>query len=231
MPHTETRRRQFKNHILNLLEQDDPAAAISAICRLPARKAVNPLFGFFNSREEIIRWRAITAMGAVVARLADENMESARVIMRRLLWSLNDESGGIGWGSPEAMGEIMARHEPLAREYTKLLVSFIREDGNYLEHEVLQRGVIWGLGRLAHARPELVRDAELHLHPYMNSSDNILRGFAAWAAGPIAGNATRPLLEQLVTDRTVVRIFRYNRLDDVEIGQVAQRALDHYTPR
>lgn len=25
-------------------------------------------------------------------------MDSARIVMRRLMWSLNDESGGIGWG-------------------------------------------------------------------------------------------------------------------------------------
>jgi hypothetical protein len=46
-------------------------------------------------------------MGEVMAHLADKDMESARVIMRRLMWSLNDESGGIGWGAPEAMGEIV----------------------------------------------------------------------------------------------------------------------------
>ena len=63
-------------------------------------------------------------MGQVVSNLADTDMESARVIMRRLIWNLNDESGGIGWGSPEAMGDIMACHERLAGEYHRLLVSY-----------------------------------------------------------------------------------------------------------
>ena len=57
-------------------------------------------------------------MGAVVAHLAEKDMESARVVMRRLMCSLNDESGGIGWGAPEAMGEIIASHEGLASELT-----------------------------------------------------------------------------------------------------------------
>ena len=30
------------------------------------------------------------------------------------MWTLNDESGGIGWGSPEVMGEILAAHKGLA---------------------------------------------------------------------------------------------------------------------
>ncbi|MEA3417440.1 MAG: hypothetical protein U9R02_15080 [Thermodesulfobacteriota bacterium] len=60
-------------------------------------------------------------MGVVVSNLADHDMESARVIMRRLIWNLNDESGGIGWGSPEAMGEIMARNNRLALPFTHKL--------------------------------------------------------------------------------------------------------------
>ncbi len=99
-------------------------------------------------------------MGMVVSNLADHDIESARVVMRRLMWNLNDESGGIGWGSPEAMGEIMARHSRLAQEFASILVSYINPDKNYIEHEILQRGVLWGIGRLAYERPEFVKDSE-----------------------------------------------------------------------
>lgn len=95
-------------------------------------------------------------MGAFVANLADEDIESARVIVRRLMWQLNDESGGIGWGAPEVMGEILARHEGLAGEYANILTSHIKEDGNSLEHEPLQRDALWGVARLAQVRPDLV---------------------------------------------------------------------------
>ncbi|RZB31250.1 MAG: hypothetical protein SRB2_04775 [Desulfobacteraceae bacterium Eth-SRB2] len=102
--------RKLKKKILELLGRDDLEKSLDEICQYPARKAVNPLFSFFYSTNELIKWRAITAMGAVVSRLAEQDMESARVVMRRLIWNLNDESGGIGWGSPEAMGEIMSCH-------------------------------------------------------------------------------------------------------------------------
>jgi len=95
---------------------------------------INPLFSFLYNNDEQVRWRTVTAFGAVVAKLADEDMEAARIIMRRLMWNLNDESGGIGWGSPEAMGETLARHEGLAKEYARILLSYARQDGNYLEH-------------------------------------------------------------------------------------------------
>ena len=61
-------------------------------------------------------------MGEVVSKIAENDLEFARIIMRRPMLNLNDESGGIGWGAPEAMGEIMARSEKLAEEYHKILI-------------------------------------------------------------------------------------------------------------
>jgi len=116
--------RQLKKEILALLRDEAFEKSLEKIYLMPARGVVNPLFSFFYNTEELVKWRAITAMGAVVARLADEDLESARIVMRRLMWNLNDESGGIGWGSPEAMGEIMARHDILAKEYACRQVIF-----------------------------------------------------------------------------------------------------------
>jgi hypothetical protein len=167
--------RQLKKILPALLKNEEFEKSLEEICLIPARRVVNPLFSFFYNTDELVKWRAVAAMGVVVARLAHEDLESARIVMRRLMWNLNDESGGIGWGSPEAMGEIMARHDKLAKEYAFILVSYINETGNFLEHEMLQRGVLWGLGRLAHARPELVRDAAVYLCPFMRSEDAVHR--------------------------------------------------------
>lgn len=213
--------RGLKTEVLKLLGAED----FENIYRLPPRQVVNPLFGFFHSRNEIIRWRAIFAMGQVVSSLADRDMESARVIMRRLLWSLNDESGGIGWGSPEAMGEIMFRHCRLAEEYASLLVSFIRKDANYIEFEILQRGVLWGLGRLAHARPKLLQSVPPLLLPFMKSKDANLRGLSAWTAGALAPELTKDLLTRLADDKKEIHIFLEGRVVEITVGQLARDAI------
>jgi len=74
--------------------------------------------------------------------------------------SLTEESGGIGWGAPEAMGEIMARSEKLAEEYHKILISYTLGGGNELDFEDLQKDVIAGLKRLSQVHPELVKEVE-----------------------------------------------------------------------
>lgn len=217
--------RELKKQIQALLKDEAFEKGLEKICQLPARKAVNPLFSFFYNTDELIRWRAITAVGAVVSRLAEEDIESARVVMRRLMWNLNDESGGIGWGSPEAMAEIMARHSLLAKEYNKILISYIIPGGNYIEHEILQRGVLWGIGRVAHARPRLVDYAASFLLPYMQSEDAIHRGLAAWTAGALDIELTKPLLQRLIIDNAKIKIFINTHLMECSVGQLAREAL------
>lgn len=220
--------RKLKKKICSLLVQNDFTEGLEAIRRYPARQVVNPLFSFILSGDELLKWRAVTAMGFVVADLAENEMESARIVMRRLIWNLNDESGGIGWGSPEAMGEIMARHHGLAAEYAKILVSYIRPDGNFIEHKLLQRGVLWGLGRLARARSRLVNEAAGFLRPYLESNDPMLRGLAACTAGAIADESTAPLLKRLLNDESTVKIYLTGRLVACPVSRLAREALNEF---
>ena len=99
-------------------------------------------------------------MGEVVSKLAEKNIEVARNVMRRLILSVTEESGGIGWNTPEAMGEIMARSEKLAIEYHKILISYTEGGGNELDFEGLQKSVIAGIKRLEKVRPYLVKEVK-----------------------------------------------------------------------
>jgi hypothetical protein len=219
------RGRGLKQIVRNLLSADAFDASLHELCLLPARQAINPLFSFLVHSNEKLRWRAIAAMGAVVENLAREDMEGARVIMRRLMWSLNDESGGIGWGAPEAMAEIMASHEGLAREYSHILISYMDYEGNFLEHEGLQRGVLWGLVRLARSRPQMVTKAGDHLQKYLESGDATSRGLAAWASGLLGIKKARSTIQLLLNDDSLVRLYIDNEFADVRVQDLAERAL------
>jgi len=225
MSRHQTNSRQLKKKIQKLLLQKNLESGLAEIGRMSARKAINPLFSFLCSLDELLKWRAVMAMGEVVDRLADADMESARVIMRRYIWQLNDESGGIGWGCPEAMGEIMARNENLAEEFGCILVSYIRPDGNFLEHETLQRGALWGVGRLAHARPRLLKDSADYLDPYMQAGDPYLRGLAAWASGALRSKNTEVLLNGLKEDNAKLSVFLDGQLITCSVGDLAEKAL------
>ena len=209
--------REFKKNVLELVSSNNFEQDLGTLCKLPARKVINPLFSFLLSTEPKIKWATVTAFGAVVSNLADQDMESARVIMRRLMWQLNDESGGIGWGCPEAMGEVVACHEGLSREYAWALVSYIREDGNFLEHEPLQEGSLWGICRVAQVRPKLIRDAVPHLLRFLEARDATLRGLAAWALGLLGAREARSQMERLANDDSRITIYRDRKIKTYQV--------------
>jgi hypothetical protein len=209
--------RQLKRIVFELLQLSDLRSCVEQISLFPFRQVVNPLFSYLYSLDEPIKWRAVSVMGAVIARSAEENMESARIVMRRFIWNLNDESGGIGWGSPESMGEAMALNLALADQYASILLSYINPDGNYLEHEDLQPGVLWGIGRLAHARPGHMGDAVLFLQPYLESDRPVLRGMAAWVAGALPSDRTISFLNSLKNDTAGFKLYQEGVLEEMRI--------------
>lgn len=195
--------------------------------KLPRQRVLNFLRASLCEESETRKWRAVSALGLLAADLARENLAQARELMRRLMWSLNDESGSSGWGAPEAMAEIMAVHEGLAEEYAHMLVSYLREDGNYLENPLLQRGLLWGLGRLAGQRPALVQrqGAAPHLLPFLESGDPVVRGLAAWCAGILAVREARSRLESLLEEDTEVPLYLDYEVRRFRSGTLAKEAL------
>jgi hypothetical protein len=221
----EQRPRALKARIRQLLMQDSTDAVTEQILRLPPKPAINALFPFLQDGDHRIKWTAVRCFGALVSMLADEDLESARVVMRRLMWSLNDESGGIGWGAPEAMGEVLARHPKLASEYASILISYCREDGNYLEHERLQRGLLWGIARAVESRPFLFGDAVRHLMSYFSSPDGTVRGLAARVMGLLRAPEACSILHELSDDWSEISLDFRGQLGKHYVKELVQEAL------
>jgi len=226
--------RKIKKRVLELLATDDLEAIQRQLDELPVKDVVNALFSAICRGDDIIHWNGVRCMGVFVSRLAEEDMEEARVIMRRMLWSLNDESGGIGWGAPESMAEVMYCHDELAREYIHMLVSYMREDGeelfqdgNFLEHESLQRGLLWGIGRLAEKRPMMLlkRGVENDLLPYLQSSDSSVRGLAVQSLGLLRSRQAVDSIRPLADDTASVSMYHDGKMRTATVGQLARKAL------
>lgn len=207
------------------------AEILEEMSQIPPRVAVNPLFACFYDLSQRVKWRAVAMMGFIVSGIAEHEMESARVIMRRLMWNLNDESGGIGWGSPEAMGEIMARNNKIADEYGAILGSYVRRDQNFLEHEGLQRGSIWGVGRLAAIRPALLQDTAEDLRLFLASPDPYHRGYSAWALGNLGDAKAVPEIERLIEDQSPIEMFIDLEFAATDVAHLAKAALTKISNR
>lgn len=224
-----SRFRQVKRDLKSILAADDWQTRLGELEAWPPGILAPPLFSLRLDVDEAVRWRAVTAFGLVARRMAEASMEKARVLMRTCMWHMNEESGNLGWGIPLFMGEAMALSERIASEFHKILVSYIfcdeACDGNFLEHPELRRDVLWGLGRLAEVRPELVAHGERFLLAALAEDDPYNRAYAARTLGLIGVQAARDELVALTDDTAPIRTFRDGEIVDTTVGALAVEAL------
>jgi HEAT repeat protein len=227
-------RRSVKRELLTILAQPDLDEIYRFLQLFPTHLLLNGLFSALSNSQERIRWNAVYGFGQIVSTMAQNNMEAARVVMRRLLWSLNDESGGIGWGSAEAMAEIMLHSATLRHEYLHMLISYMHEDGeedfqdgNFLELPLLQRGVLWGVGRLCHGhlaemKERLVVDDILR---YLSSPDEQVVGLAVWCISLLGGEKVSSRLANFIDHPGNVWIFLDGQMRRVSLADLAKSGL------
>jgi hypothetical protein len=143
---------------------------------------------------------------------------------------MNEESGNLGWGIPHFMAEAMVNNEKVAREFHKILSSYIfcdaDCDGNFLDHQELRRDVYWGLARLAETRPEMVSPGERFLVVGLDDPDAYNRAYAAWVLGLIKAAGAKDKLETLKNDAAEIRTFRNGEIVDLTVGQMVSEALE-----
>jgi len=159
-----------KTAVREAIESGAPDWA-SLLEKFPERKVIKELLLRLPSTDPDEKRMAVEGMGQAVSRMHGHDPEAARVMMQRLMWSLNEESGGCAFGAPEAMAEIMARTPELALDWAHVLISFITPEGLYLDYGPLQKGAVWGIARLAEVNPELLKDAVPRLEDLASSAD------------------------------------------------------------
>jgi hypothetical protein len=216
--------RRIKKQVGKILLSDNRRDAFDQLKEIPEQVLSAPLFSYFYSLDDIIKFRSTAAMGALVQRMAAKKIEDARIILRRLMWNLNDESGGIGWGSVEAMGEILSLSKPLAKEFQSILFSYINPGGTFLEHEMLQRGSLWGVGTYIINSGISDKTVASNLLPFLNSDDPVKRGYAVRAIVSI-DNDTKMLPDDVLSDNNDIPIFDGWDFRDTKISAIVQGAL------
>lgn len=154
----------------------------------------------------------------MIGRLAAAQPERVRPLVTRLLWTLNDESGGIGWTSAPALGEIGRNAPELLRQAVRVVV-------HDLEDPILLHGVIWAIGRLAAAYPGETREVVPELLPHLKALASDLRGQTAWTVGEIGDRRAMTPLRELTCDRATARLYVSDELVTREVRAWAEEAL------
>jgi HEAT repeat protein len=178
-------RRERKEAARRLLEGRD----LDAVDRWAReeRQAWSILQSLLFDADELVCWRAVEALGRVAAARAREDLEPVREMLRRTLWLMNDESGGLLWHGPQVLGAVLASVPALRGELLEVLASFLDEDP-------FRVGTRWALWRIATVQPEAVAVAAARLVPSLADPDAAVRGHAALALSAASGLAATAAL-------------------------------------
>lgn len=204
-----------------LIEEDYQAIAELAAAN---RRVLSYLTALTYEPDRLLVWRAIEAIGLAAARVADaDDPEVVRVHLRRYQWLLNDESGGIGWHFPEAMGSILYRRPRQFAEFIPIVVSLFEMEEE--DVRAFRPGILWAVGRIAQVMPERVERTIPRVIPCLDDPHPQTRGMAAWCLGQL--QATDPLAgrDDLRQDESPVEIFRDGQLVQTTVAALTEEAL------
>lgn len=176
------------------------------------RNPLRPVASLLFEPDEQIRWRAIEALGWIATQEYAKDTERVRRFIRRILWLMNDESGGICWNGPEVIGEVLRNVPPLVHEYGPLLPGFFAE-------EPFEVGSRWAVARAAEVDRATFLPSVDALLTSIDHPDSDIRGFSLIALKALDHPISKEHKKMLQGDLSVLSIY------DFQSGRLLRRQI------
>jgi len=157
-----------KAGLIRHLETNDFAGVADKVRQ--DRRVLSQLVRLAYDKETIVGWRAIKAIGFAARGMITTNIDFLRETCRKLIWSLSDESGSIGWSAPEILGEIVSSDPKRFKDFIPLIASVYD-----IEEDVFRGGVLFALTRVAELAPELAATYQKIIISSLTDKDPLVR--------------------------------------------------------
>jgi hypothetical protein len=188
------------------------------------RGVLSVLVRFAYDKTTLNGWRAIRAIGAVARDYIKMDRGFLRDAVRKLLWSLSDESGGIGWSAPEILGEIVSADPDEFADIIPLIADVFS-----LEERTFRPGVLYALGRIVEQKPDVLQEYKIIIEQALQDEEPATKIYALQAMLAI-GNCridrkTFAIIERLSNDKSVAWIYECDKFVEIEVGEMASKLM------
>lgn len=129
-----------------MFRREDVDALLAMAAKQPGG-VVRFLTGRLYAAEPEEKWRAVRMLGVLARQPGLVTAARLHDLLQRLLWALNDESGTVPFGVPEAIGEILAARPEHRPSILPILCGMLTEQETFQTGPV-ERGIYWALGRI-----------------------------------------------------------------------------------
>ncbi len=213
----------LKRDILHALESDDLNAVISLAKE--NRKILSRLVRIAYDKETLAGRRAIKAIGLLAREFVKTDPAFLREAIRKLLWSLSDESGGIGWSAPEILGEIVSADPARFSDIIPLIAEVYD-----IEEKVFRPGIVYALGRIAEVDPALVAAHKDIVIRALSDHDPLVKVYAIELITALKTlissedlDIIKKQIEKLKSDRAEVWIYKDTGFVSIQVKEAAKR--------
>lgn len=177
------------------------------------------------STDDSLIWPAVETTAMVVKRWWDEgNEEKVREYIRGLFWSLNDESGGIGWNAPQTIAETISLIPDLVTPYGSMMID------RTMGEPLLVPSGMWGIGRLGTSIRLAVSFFQEPVLYNFTSTDPKILGLTAWAMGEVKFEPALPALRELKGRSESVKIYIEGSFHSNSLESWANQSIRKITP-
>ncbi len=215
-PKPKIRLGKFSKEMVHSCVHDNKIEELAAMAENDNR-VFSELQRMIYTPDEPLRWRIIEIIGIVSKKVGERRPDIVSKFLSRLLQNAA-YSGASAWGAIETSGVIISTNPDLFGEYSEAILSFLKLQNMW-------KDTLWAIGRIAAARPDLVKYAFKPLCSFLDNSDPTLRGHAAWALGELGNNSVRESLKKLESDDSMLSIYKDRQLKEATVGQLAKEAL------
>ena len=214
---------EMKQQLLVALQENDMETVRTLA--LQSRKMFSILVRLAYDKTSLTGWRAIKAIGQVSSIYVGNNYEFLRDSIRKLLWSLSDESGGIGWSAPEILGEIVSADPKKMADIVPLIAEVY-----FVEEKVFRPGVLYALKRIGEARPEAIEPFQDIALIGLSEQDSLARVYALELLAMLKNTLDASDLGKaklkvaaLRNDKTEVWIYKDDGFTGMEVKELADK--------
>jgi hypothetical protein len=184
------------------------------------KKVFRILISLAYDKEDLLCWRSIEAMGRAAEAVAKDDPLTVRGIVQRLMWSIREESGGIGWSAPEMLGEIVVRSPAAFADIVPIILSFHEE-------ESFLRGVLWAMGRMTRGGNIEVDGAYEIAGEALAHEDPFVRGLALYAIPTTRIGEAAGRIAAMTGDEGRFTFYEDHELVEMRVGEMARKVLNH----
>jgi hypothetical protein len=224
--------KKLKNTIHDLLNSDNWKQDIVSLVDSYGAKLTNSFFSASYSEDKLVSSRAIYCFGILTEKISVFERDKIRILMRKCIWMLTEESGGIPWRIPEIMGQIMSADKLIAEDYCDILFSYINEvesgPENFLEHLPIRISVYKGINLLSRKFPHLIAQKKVILEQrFQKEIDPETIAYLSMIISNSNLISFKEHLKKYVNDNTPIEYYSEDMLINSSLAQIIKESLDN----